>query len=392
MAVVERDGATVVEPLWRIELLVWLRLVGADRVIDRFRTQKVAALLAYMAYHARRSHPREELIELLWPGCEPHAGRVNLRTALASLRRQLEPPGLAPGTVLLAGRDCIGLNPAQCETDTDQFEAALRNAARTDDPAVRAQQRLTAAELYRGDLLPGFFEDWILTEHQRLLEAYLGLLDDLSGGSEAAGDRTGALQWARRAVGTDPLREEARRRLIRLLSATGLPEAALCQYRALERLLREELGAAPEAALRALARELEAQVAATHRVDGPVSGRDAPLAGERSSAPAPASATMRPATPASLPSRPQGALPARFTRFFGREREIALLEALLLRERGDGDGEALGAGADPTDQTGNPIAQPTTLLAPRARLVTLTGPGGVRSRHLRAAGAAQKPV
>ena len=52
-------------PSRRIELLGWLRMVGADRVIDRFRTQKVAALLAYLAFHSQRSHPREELIEIL---------------------------------------------------------------------------------------------------------------------------------------------------------------------------------------------------------------------------------------------------------------------------------------------------------------------------------------
>ena len=56
-----------------------------------------AVLLAYLAYHSHRSHPREELIEFLWPESDPRAGSVSFRTALASLRRQLEPPDIPPG-------------------------------------------------------------------------------------------------------------------------------------------------------------------------------------------------------------------------------------------------------------------------------------------------------
>jgi predicted ATPase/DNA-binding SARP family transcriptional activator len=342
-------------PLWRIELFGWLRLVGADRVITRFRTQKVAALLAYLAYHAHRSHPRELLIELLWPGSDPRAGSVNLRTAIASARRQLEPPGVPAGAVLIANRDCIRLNPDVCETDVARFETALKTAARRDALAQKAQRLAEAAELYRGELLPGYFDDWVLAERQRLLESYLKVLSELAESCEAASDGYGALQWARRAVVADPLREEAHQRLIRLLTAAGQPESALRQYRDLERLLRVELQAAPEAALRALARELEAQVAAVHRVDRP-RHEAAPMAPIKSSN---AGTPANPVTPSTAPLRPCArpefggsvSLPPQFTRYFGREGEITRVNRLA----GDPD-------------TG--------------RLVTLTGPGGTGKTRL----------
>src|SRR5260370_305541 len=85
--------------LWRIELLGRLRATQGDRVVTRFRARKTGALLAYLAYSMERPHPREVLIELLWPETEPRSGRSSLSRELASLRRQLEPPGVPAGAV-----------------------------------------------------------------------------------------------------------------------------------------------------------------------------------------------------------------------------------------------------------------------------------------------------
>ena len=49
------------EPRWRIELLGGLRAVQGDRAITRFRTLKSGELLAYLAHHRQRPHPREVL-------------------------------------------------------------------------------------------------------------------------------------------------------------------------------------------------------------------------------------------------------------------------------------------------------------------------------------------
>src|SRR5438034_842892 len=67
---------------WRIDLLGRLRVAQEGRDVTPFLTQKVAALLAYLAYYPRQSHPRELLIELLWPEIDPEAGRHNLRSLL----------------------------------------------------------------------------------------------------------------------------------------------------------------------------------------------------------------------------------------------------------------------------------------------------------------------
>src|SRR5439155_26404554 len=88
---------------WRIELLGRLRATQGDRVVTRFRERRTGALLAYLAYHLDRPHPRGVLIELLWPAAEPHLGRGHLRRELPSLRRQLAPPGYPRGGWTPAG-------------------------------------------------------------------------------------------------------------------------------------------------------------------------------------------------------------------------------------------------------------------------------------------------
>src|SRR5436309_11411535 len=220
---------------WRIELLGRLRATQGDHVDTRFRARRTGALLAYLAYYTDRPHPREVLIELLWPEAEPHSGRSSLSREFSSLRRQLEPPGYSPngwmaaGAVIVADRDSVQLNPAACATDVQAFEAALQIAARARSSAERATRLTEAAELYRGELLPGYFEDWILPERQRLAELFLDALGELTTSLEQAGDQSGAIQWARRVVAADPVREEGHRSLIRLLHATCQPAAALRQ-------------------------------------------------------------------------------------------------------------------------------------------------------------------
>ncbi len=152
---------------WQITLFGGLRVQGEERVISRFATAKTAALLAYLALYPKRLHPREELVDLFWPDSDLEAGRTSLRSALASLRRQLEPPGTPPGSVLIADRLHVRLNPLAVTTDVAAFEAALKSAARAETEAVRQNRLRRAVEAYGGDLLPGFYDEWALTERER---------------------------------------------------------------------------------------------------------------------------------------------------------------------------------------------------------------------------------
>src|SRR5579871_4565546 len=150
--------------LCRIELLGGLRIIQGERVITRFRTHKFGALLAYLACFRQLAHRRETLIEMLWPDCDTEPGRHRLSMALSSLRYQLEPPGVPAGAILRADRFSVQVNPDAVTTDVAEFEANMQIAAKTRSRSERAQRLTDAVALYTGPLLPGYYEDWVLTE------------------------------------------------------------------------------------------------------------------------------------------------------------------------------------------------------------------------------------
>ncbi len=218
-----------------------------DRDLTHFATRKVGALLACLALHLHRSQPREVLAEQLWPGEDWDAIRNRLRHALSSLRHDLEPEGMPDGAVIFADRSEVRLNPSAVATDVAEFEAALTRAARSADPGSQAAALRAAIELYQGELLPGYYEEWVVAERQRLEEAFGDALIRYSGVLAETGDFAGAIEAARRALARDPLREDVHCDLMALFAGTGRTSDAVRQYRELERLLREEMGASPSA-------------------------------------------------------------------------------------------------------------------------------------------------
>src|SRR5688500_5306466 len=164
---------------WHIQLFGELQVQHGDQVTTRFRTRKTGQLLACLACPLDRAHRREELMEQLWPESDPDTARTQLRHQLYLLRRLLEPPGAPAGSVLLADRTSLRLNAAVVTTDVDAFEAALAAAKQAEQRTERVTRLAEAVELYRGELLPGYFDDWVQQRRQWLAERYFEALGEL---------------------------------------------------------------------------------------------------------------------------------------------------------------------------------------------------------------------
>ena len=152
-----------------MRLLGGLELRCGDLVLTHLSSRSVTALLARLALRPGQRQSREQLTELIWPDVSPDVGRNRFRTALAMLRRVLEPPGWAPGSVLAADRLTVQWTAAALRCDVAEFERLARQGE-----AEAARRR------YGGELLPGFYDEWIVEERERLQALHDALEDRVS--------------------------------------------------------------------------------------------------------------------------------------------------------------------------------------------------------------------
>jgi DNA-binding SARP family transcriptional activator len=205
-------------------------------------------LLAFLAI--KGPAPRPVIMGTLWPEVsEPHA-RGSLRTAMWRLHRGV------PCLVQPAG-DALGLHPdvlVDMRAVTESARVILKDADH-----VAADLALLRT---RGELLPGWYDDWVIFERERLRQLRLHALDALAGRLVEQGRYADALETAMESARIEPLRESASRMIIAVHLAEGNPAEALHHYRFFRDLLRAELGVEPSAQLTAMlptaARQTEA--------------------------------------------------------------------------------------------------------------------------------------
>jgi predicted ATPase/DNA-binding SARP family transcriptional activator len=217
----------------RIYLLGPLRLEREGKALHLPR-RKVESLLAYLLLHPER-HPRDQLATLLWGDSSDEQARHSLRTALATLRKELAPD------LLLADRDFVQLNPDfPCWVDLrDLF--ALQTALDTIDGDLL----LARVALWRGELLASLYDDWITQDREFYHTHLLTLCLRATQALRTRSDYARAVEVAQRVLAFDPANEHAHQHLMFCYMASGDRPAALRQYELCERALRDELDAPP---------------------------------------------------------------------------------------------------------------------------------------------------
>lgn len=219
-------------------MLGGLAVVQGDRRISRFQTQKTGALLAYLALNAGKNHSREALAEMLWPDGDPIAIRNRLNQAISSLRRQLHPPELGPGTVLVTDHHSIGINSQTVSTDVEDFEREIRRADGKEAHEDKVEILGAAVENYHGELLEGYYEEWVFSKRMHVADLYDKALHQLIRSHVALGSPDSAIEYARRRLLLDPYDEAPHVILMRLYLRAGRPKSALKQFEDLERALQ----------------------------------------------------------------------------------------------------------------------------------------------------------
>ncbi len=301
-----------------------------------FRSDKVRALLAYLAVHPDRPWPRTTLADLLWTDHPERTARANLRNALSNLHRVVDDAPAADSFLTQTDTTIMASASTDRWVDVEDFRALLPSADATAEGATEAAalERLTRAlALVRGDFLQGFaldsppFDAWLSHTREELRREATRAARLLALAQALVGDDAAAAAAATRWVDLEPWDEAGHRHLMRVLLRQGRRSAALVQYETCRRALATDLGAEPEAATTDLADAIRAGAGASGTAD-----------------------PEAPAWPGLATSPPSNAEP-----FVARGGELASLRAALAAAA-EGRGAALFV-------TGEPGSGKTALLA-----------------------------
>jgi len=229
-----------------------IRVLGPFQVsldgepVSGFVSDKVRALLAYLALSPNRPHRREALAGLLWPEFPERSARSSLRNALANLRQMIRDRDASP-PFLHTTRQTIQFNGESDHwLDADTFEGLVSTAP----PVSEGLEQ--AVSLARSLFLEGFsladaapFEEWLLLRREHFGRQMVEALDSLAAIYEGRGAYEQALAHARRRVELEPWEEGGQRQLMRLLARSGHRSEALARFEKLCRSLQDELGVEP---------------------------------------------------------------------------------------------------------------------------------------------------
>ncbi len=293
-----------------IRLLGQFNLQLGHRPID-LPSRPAQSLLAYLALKPGTAYRREKLAGLLWPDATETNARSYLRQALWRIRKALE---AAQRDYFVTDNLTIAFDAeADHWLDVAILEQEVSAHSPTDD-------LLRALEVYQGELLPGFYEEWVEPERERLQAIYEHALSLLLDRLVAEPRWPAVLEWAERWIAVGHVPEPAYRALMLAHSAAGDRASMAAAYQRCVEALHHELDVEPSDLTRALYEQL------SH--SEPVGNR----------------------TPLEVKPPATHNLPRQLTTFIGREREVTEVKRLL---------------------TSTP-----------ARLVTLTGTGGCGKTRL----------
>ncbi|HET7091364.1 MAG TPA: BTAD domain-containing putative transcriptional regulator [Anaerolineae bacterium] len=301
-------------PTLHIRLLGEFSLVYGDELLRTVHTARLKSVLAYLLLHLDAPQSRQHLAFLFWPDSTEVQAHNNLRQSIHRLRQALPD---AESFLHSDAQTVQWLPDSPFTLDVDEFEKAIQQAQ-------SPESLQEAVNLYRGELLPGCYDDWILPERERLKQEFCAVLERLSLHLENLGDYRSATRYTEHLLRSDPLREETYRRLIRLYALSGDRTGVVRVYQTCVRVLKRELDVEPSP-------ETQAIYAESKSVQAP------------------------PARFALSPQRQMNNLPTYLTSFIGREEELEDLKRIL---------------------------SPQGISAPVTHLLTLTGAGGCGKTRL----------
>jgi DNA-binding SARP family transcriptional activator len=207
-----------------------------------------------------RPFARETLAGLFWGDCPTVLSKKYLRQALWQLQGLLGNGQDGSNRVLRVDGTSVAIDPgSQLWLDVDIFEkasAGAQNISGSDLNEEQAGMLRAAVQLYRGDLLEGWYQEWCLFQRERLQNLYLEMLDKLMSYCEFRHLYPAGLGYGERVLCLDRAHERTHQRMLRFLYLSGDRAGALRQYDRCVKALAEELDVKPAARTLELCRQV----------------------------------------------------------------------------------------------------------------------------------------
>jgi DNA-binding SARP family transcriptional activator len=222
-----------------------------DGTIVRSDLGPAGRLLAcYLFEFAGRAHRRERLADLFWGDIDPEKARSALNTAIWRIRKILEMGSEGAAKHLITIGDDVLLEQSQSiQVDTHRLENAskclLGRKAGNTLTEVEVNEVSSAVDSYGGPFLDGYDGDWVFQERERLHCLFVRSTFELMRTAAIQGRYEHALDFGRRILTMDALRESIQRNVMLLLVLNGQRVEAIRAYQRMADLLKSDLDIEP---------------------------------------------------------------------------------------------------------------------------------------------------
>lgn len=240
----------------RIQLFGKFSLQRDSQVLKGLAASKEQELLSYLLVRRARPHPRETLASVLWGDTSTERSKKYLRQALWHVQAALEAGKPTGPQLLVVEHNWVQLNlQSEVWLDVEVFEQAFavtqgRPGKHLDASGVALLKE--AVELYQGDLLDGWYQDWCIFERERLQNMYLCMLEKLMDYCEKHAEYEEGQRYGPTILRYDRAHERTYRQLMNMQYKAGDRTGALRHYQRCVAALDEELGIKPERRTKAL--------------------------------------------------------------------------------------------------------------------------------------------
>jgi DNA-binding SARP family transcriptional activator len=222
--------------------MLYISCLGQFRVqIDdqpvEIPSRPAQSLFAYLALNGYKVHRRERLAGLLWPDSTDENARGYLRQGLWRIRKSFETAGASWQDYLQIDEITVTFGKqGGISLDTD-FLLQPKDGNRW-----TVEELIERVEVYGGELLPGFYDEWIILDRERLKSAYDHKMRLLLNQLEANQSWDDVLEWGERWIALGHVPEPAYRALMIAHAMRGDRSAVSAIYQRCEQALLEELG------------------------------------------------------------------------------------------------------------------------------------------------------